>query len=176
MQDGFYCAFPAEVSKIVSQSAAIPGNLINLATRVFEQAKTQECLIAGAATATTGALGLQVCALGKVVVNDAQKAFACFSAAEAKGIMKKFMTPGAAGHGFPSKEACEGIGVLAFSVAEKVITDGMSAEAKAATKAGKGRTITVVAEELRSVYKVMAAGARYDQIVGELESLPECKD
>ena len=174
-QDGFYCAFPAEIEKIVSQSATIPGNLINLSTRVFNEAKTQDCLIAGAATVTFGAMGLQVCALGKVVVNDAQRAFACFSAAEAKGVMKKFFTPGQSAPSFPNKASCEGIGELAFTVAETIVTEGLSKEAAAAKKAGKSNTVAIVADQLRSVYKVAAAGAQYDQIMGELEKLPECK-
>jgi hypothetical protein len=180
-QDGFYCAFPAEIEKIVSQSASIPGNLINLATRVFNEAKTQECLIAGAATVQFGAMGLQVCALGKVVVTDAQKAFACFSAAESKGVMKKFYTPlAAAGEKanpttFPNKASCEGIGELAFEVAEKILTNGLSAEAKAAKAAGKSNTVAMVADQLRSVYKIAAAGAKYDDVVRELDALPECK-
>ena len=180
-QDGFYCAFPAEIEKIVSQSATIPGNLLNLATRVFNEAKTQDCLIAGAATAMYGAMGLQVCAVGKVVVSDAQKAFACFSAAEAKGVMKKFYTPvAAAGEkanptSFPNKASCEGIGELAFSVAEMIVTDGLSKEAAAAKKAGKSNTVAIVADQLKSVYKIAAAGANYEQIMGELETMPECK-
>ncbi len=180
-QDGFYCAFPAEIEKIVSQSASIPGNLINLATRVFNEAKTEQCLIAGAATVTFGAMGLQVCALGKVVVTDAQKAFACFSAAEAKGVMKKFYTPlAAAGEKanpttFPNQASCNGIGELAFEVAEKILTNGLSAEAKAAKAAGKSNTVAMVADQLRTVYKVAAAGSKYDDIMRELDSLPECK-
>ncbi len=95
LQDGFYCSFPKEIEKIVSQSAAIPGNFINLATRVFNEAKTDECLITGAATAVfTGGAGITVCARGKVVANDSQKAFGCFSAANAKGVMKKFIPGG----------------------------------------------------------------------------------
>lgn len=181
VQDGFYCAFPAEIEKIVSQSAQIPGNLVNLATRVFNEAKTQDCLIAGAATAMYGAMGLQVCAVGKVVVTDAQKAFACFSAAESKGVMKKFYTPDAKTKEaanpttFPNKAACEGIGELAFSVAEKILTDGLSAEAKAAKAQGKSNTVAIVADELRTVYKIAAAGAQYNDVVNELNNLPECK-
>jgi len=180
-QDGFYCAFPAEIEKMVSQSATIPGNLINLATRVFNEAKTQECLIAGAATVQFGAMGLQVCAVGKVVVGDGQKAFACFSAAEAKGVMKKFYTPlAAAGEkasptSFPNQASCTGIGELAFEVAEKILTNGLSAEAKAAKAAGKSNTVAMVADQLRTVYKVAAAGAKYDDVVRELDALPECK-
>ena len=177
VQDGFYCAFPKEIEKIVSQAGTIPGNLLNLATRVFNEAKTEQCLIAGAATATFGATGLQVCALGKVVVTDAQKAFACFSAAESKGIMKKFFTPAAAASApsFPNKASCEGIGELAFTVAEMIVTNGLSKEAAAAKKAGKSNTVAIVADQLRSVYRVAAAGAQYDQIVGELETLPDCR-
>ena len=180
-QDGFYCAFPAEIEKIVSQSATIPGNLINLATRVFNEAKTQECLIAGAATVTYGAMGLQVCALGKVVVTDAQKAFACFSAAEAKGVMKKFYTPDFASKEktspttFPNQASCNGIGELAFVVAETILTNGLSNEAKAAKAAGKSNTVAIVADQLRTVYKIAAAGASYNQVMTELDSLPECK-
>ena len=180
-QDGFYCAFPAEIEKIVSQSATIPGNLINLATRVFNEAKTQECLIAGAATVTYGAMGLQVCALGKVVVTDAQKAFACFSAAEAKGVMKKFYTPDFASKEktspttFLNQASCNGIGELAFVVAETILTNGLSNEAKAAKAAGKSNTVAIVADQLRTVYKIAAAGASYNQVMTELDSLPECK-
>lgn len=175
VQDGFYCSFPKEIAKIVTQSASIPGNLINLATRVFNEAKTQECLIAGAATVTFGATGLQVCALGKVVVTDAQKAFACFSAAESKGVMKKFFTAGQSSQSFPNQAACNGIGELAFKVAETVLTEGLSKEAAAAKKAGKSNTVAIVADELRTVYQIAAAGADYNKIVGELETLPECK-
>ena len=180
-QDGFYCAFPAEIEKIVSQSASIPGNLLNLATRVFNEAKTEQCLIAGAATVTFGAMGLQVCALGKVVVTDAQKAFACFSAAEAKGVMKKFYTPlAAAGEktnptSFPNQASCNGIGELAFVVAETIVTNGLSNEAKAAKAAGKSNTVAIVADQLRTVYRIAAAGADYNKIMGELEAMPECK-
>jgi hypothetical protein len=180
-QDGFYCAFPAEIEKIVSQSASIPGSLVNLATRVFNEAKTEDCLKAGAATVMYGAMGLQVCALGKVVVADAQKAFACFSAAESKGVMKKFYTSVAtAGEksnptSFPNQASCNGIGELAFEVAEKILTNGLSAEAKAAKAAGKSNTVAMVADQLRSVYKVAAAGAKYESIVAELDGLPECK-
>ena len=177
VQDGFYCSFPKEIEKIVSQAGTIPGNLLNLATRVFNEAKTQECLIAGAATVTFGAMGLQVCALGKVVVTDAQKAFACFSAAESKGVMKKFFTPAAASSAtsFPNKASCEGIGELAFMVAETIVTDGLSKEAKAAKAQGKSNTLAIVADELRTVYKIAAAGATYQQVVDELDKLPECK-
>lgn len=180
-QDGFYCAFPAEVEKIVSKSATIPGNLINLATRVFNEAKTKECLIAGAASVQFGAMGLQVCALGKVVVSDAQKAFACFSAAESKGVMKKFYSAAAAAGErssptkFPNQASCNGIGELAFEVAEKILTNGLSAEAKAAKAAGKSNTVAMVADQLRSVYKVAAPTAKYDEVVSELDTLPECK-
>ena len=180
-QDGFYCAFPAEIEKIVSQSASIPGNLLNLATRVFNEAKTEQCLIAGAATATFGAMGLQVCALGKVVVTDAEKAFACFSAAESKGVMKKFYTPLAlAGERanpttFPNQASCHGIGELAFVVAETIVTNGLSNEAKAAKAAGKSNTVAIVADQLRTVYKVASAGADYNKIMAELETMPECK-
>ena len=179
-QDGFYCAFPAEIEKIVSQSATIPGNLINLATRVFNEAKTQECLIADAATVQFGAIGMQVCALGKVVVSDAKKAFACFTAAESKGLMKKFYAPlASAGEKanpttFLNQAACTGIGELAFQVAEKILTRGLSAEAKAAQAAGKSNTVAMVADQLRTVYKVAAAGAKYDDIMSDLEKLPEC--
>ncbi|MDR7308825.1 hypothetical protein [Rhodoferax saidenbachensis] len=175
-QDGFYCSFPKEIAKLVSQSGQIPGNLVNLGTRVFNEAKSEECLIAGAATVTFGAVGLQTCALGKVVVTDAQKAYACFSAAEAKGVMQKFLQPNQASHGFPSKEACTGLGELSFMVAEKIVTDGISAEAKAATKAGKGRTVAVVADELRTIYKIASGAATYDQLTNELSSMPECRD
>nr|WP_315848624.1 hypothetical protein [uncultured Rhodoferax sp.] len=175
-QDGFYCAFPAELAKIVSQSAQIPGNMINLSTRVFNEAKTQECLIAGASTITFGAMGLQVCALGKVVVHDAQKAYACFTAAEAKGVMTRFLPAGSTGSGFPSKAACEGIGELAFSVAEKVVTNGLSTEAKAATAAGKSRTMAIVADQLLTVYKIAGSASTYNNLVGELDTMPECKD
>jgi hypothetical protein len=175
VQDGFYCSFPKEIAKIVSQSATIPGNLINLATRVFNEAKSQDCLIAGAATVTFGATGLQVCALGKVVVTDAQKAFACFSAAESKGVMRKFFTPGASSPSFPNQAACKGIGELAFIVAETVLTEGLSSQAKAAKAAGKSNTVAIVADQLRSVYSIAAAGADYNKIVGELETMPECK-
>jgi hypothetical protein len=180
-QDGFYCAFPAEIEKIVSQAATIPGNLINLATRVFNEAKTKDCLIAGAASVQFGAMGLQVCALGKVVVSDAQKAFACFSAAESKGVMKKFYTPlASAGEKanpttFPNQASCNGIGELAFEVAEKILTNGLSAEAKAAKAAGKSNTVAMVADQLRTVYKIASAGAKYDDVVRELDALPECK-
>jgi hypothetical protein len=175
-QDGFYCSFPKEISKLVSQSGQIPGNLLNLGTRVFNEAKSKDCLIAGASTITFGAAGIQFCALGKVVVNDAQKAYACFSAAEAKGVMQKFLQPGQTTHGFPSKEACEGIGELSFSVAEKIVTDGISSEAKAAVKAGKSRTVAVVADELRTLYKVTSGASNYDQLTNELNNLPECRD
>ena len=126
-------------------------------------------------------MGLQVCALGKVVVSDAQKAFACFSAAEAKGVMKKFYTPVAAAAeskqptSFPNEASCRGIGELAFSVAEMIVTDGLSKEAAAAKKAGKSNTVAIVADQLRTVYKIAAAGANYEQIMGELETMPECK-
>ena len=174
-QDGFYCAFPAQMEKLVSQSANIPGNLLNLATRVFNEAKTEECLIAGAATA---GMGLPMCAMGKVVVNDAKKAFACFSAAEAKGVMKKFYTSSAKkadAPSFPNQASCQGIGELAFSVAILVVTEALSAEAAAAKQTGKSNTVAIVADELRTVYRVAAAGADYNQIVGELDALPECK-
>ena len=182
VQDGFYCAFPKEIEKIVSQAGTIPGNLLNLATRVFNEAKTQECLIVGASTVTFGAIGLEICALGKVVVPDAQKAFACFSAVESRGIMKKFFAPGdsAASQSFPNKATCEGIGELAFTVAEKIFTNGLSAEAKAAARAGKSNTLAMVADELRSVYKVASRGAKFEAILEAIEtaqpSLTECKD
>ena len=128
-----------------------------------------------------GAMGLQVCALGKVVVTDAQKAFACFSAAEAKGVMKKFYTPlASAGEKanpttFPNQASCNGIGELAFIVAETILTNGLSNEAKAAKAAGKSNTVAIVADQLRTVYKIAAAGADYNKIMTELETMPECK-
>ena len=89
--------------------------------------------------------------------------------------MKKFLTPGVASHAFPSTEACERIGELTLTVAVKVATSGFNTEAKVAKAAGKSNTVALVADELRTVYKVAAAGARYEQIVTELEALPECR-
>ena len=174
VQDGYYCAFPKELEQVVSQAGAIFGNRINLATKIFKEASSKDCLPAGD-TSAVGNMSAAVCALGKVVVTDAQRAFACFAAAESKGVMKKFFTPGAASHAFPSTEACEGIGELTFTVAVKVATSGFGAEAKAAKAAGKSNTVALVADELRMVYKVAAPGARYEQIVAELEALPECR-
>lgn len=176
IQDGFYCAIPKEMASLVVEAGQIPGNLLNLSTRVFNEAKTEQCLIVGASTAMFGALGLEVCAFGKVVVQDAQKAIACFTAAESKGVMAEFLTPGAARHAWPSKESCEGVGVLALSTAKAILSNGLSAEAKAATKAGKSNTVAQVASELKKVYSVIAAGARYDAIVSKLEALPECRN
>lgn len=174
VQDGYYCAFPKELEQVVSQAGTIPGSRVNLATKLFKEASSKDCTPAGA-TSAIGNMSAAVCALGKVVVTDAQKAFACFAAAESKGVMKKFFTPGAASHAFPSMEACEGIGELTFTVAVKVATSAFSPEARAAKAAGKSNTIALVADELRTVYKVAAAGARYEQVVAELEMLPECR-
>ena len=178
VQDGYYCAFPKELEQIVSQAGAIPGNRVNLATRAFREASSKDCLAAAAtAVGSSVATSSAVCALGKVVVADAQKAFACFSAAESKGVMKKFFTPAAASSApsFPNKASCEGIGELAFMVAVAIVTDGLSKEAKAAKAQGKSNTLAIVADELRTVYKIAAAGATYQQVVDELEKLPECK-
>ena len=89
--------------------------------------------------------------------------------------MKKFFTPGKSSPSFPNKASCEGIGELAFTVAETIVTEGLSKEAAAAKKAGKSNTVAIVADQLRSIYKVAAAGAQYDQIMTELETLPDCK-
>ena len=78
-------------------------------------------------------------------------------------------------HEFPPTEACEGSGALTFTGAVKVATRGFNAEAKAAAAAGKRNAVVLVADELRTVYKVAAAGARYGQIVDELEALLECR-
>ena len=100
---------------------------------------------------------------------------------ESKGLMKKFYTPlASAGEKanpttFPNQASCTGIGELAFQVAEKLLTRGISAEVKAAQAAGKSNTVAMVADQLRTVYKVAAAGAKYDDIVRELDTLPECK-
>ena len=55
------------------------------------------------------------------------------------------------------------------------MTDGLSKEAAAAKKAGKSNTVAIVADQLRTVYKVAAAGAKYEDIIRELDTLPECK-
>ncbi len=176
IEDGFYCALPKELSKLVSSSGSMPGNMINLATRVFQEAKTEACLIAGAATITLGGTGTPICGFARVMIDDAQKAFACFTAAESKGLMKQFLAPGEASHSFPSDESCRGVGELAFSVAEKVFTGGVSTEAKAALKAGKGRTVAVVADELLTVYKIAGRAEKFNQLLDELHKMQECKD
>ena len=62
-----------------------------------------------------------------------------------------------------------------FKWQKKILTRGLSAEAKAAQAAGKSNTVAMVADQLRTVYKVAAAGAKYDDIMSDLEKLPECK-
>jgi hypothetical protein len=169
-QDGFYCAIPAEMEKVVSQAASMPGNMVNLSTKIFNEAKSSECLIAGAATAMMGAVGLEMCAFTKVVVNDAKGAYACYAAAEAKGIMAKFT--GGSSNGFPSQKACTAAGQLALKVSEKVLTDDLSDQVKLAAKSGKSAAL--VAEQLLLVYSVSGQGSNYENLVNELHKLPEC--
>ncbi len=89
---------------------------------------------------------------------------------------EKFI-PGGGGNSitFPSRPICNGMGELAFQVGKKIVTDGLSAQAKAAKAAGKSATVALVADELMTVYSALGAIAQYNQVVGELESLPERK-
>ena len=182
IQDGFYCAMPGELASLVSQAGQMPGNLINLSTRVFNAALLSEsspdCRIVGAATYMTGPLGLQMCGLGKVVVEDVTKAVACFSAAESKGLMRD-LTYGAgsqvASDGFPSDANCQRVGALGLTVAMKVVSNALTAEAKAATAAGKSNTAAQVASELKSIYGHLGRAAKYNEIVDKLNEMPECK-
>jgi hypothetical protein len=61
-------------------------------------------------------------------------------------------------------------------VAEKIVTDGIRCEAKAAVKTSKSRTVAGVADELRTLYKVTSGASNYDQLTNELNNLPECRD
>ena len=61
---------PKELEQVVSQAGAIPGNRVNLATRVFKEASSKDCSTT-AITSAVGATGNAVCALGKVVSADA---------------------------------------------------------------------------------------------------------
>ncbi|HWW70523.1 MAG TPA: hypothetical protein VN089_11330 [Duganella sp.] len=170
-QDGFYCAMPKELGKLVSQAGSMPGNVVNLSTKIFNEAKSKDCLIAGASTIMAGALGMEMCAMTKVVVNDAKGAYACYAAAEAKGIMAKFV-PGGKTNGFPSQTSCTSAGQLALQVAEKVVTDDLSDQVKLAAKSGKSAAL--VAEQLMVVYSVAGQANSYQNIVDELHKLPEC--
>jgi hypothetical protein len=173
VQDGFYCAIPAEMEKIVSQAASMPGNMVTLATRVFNEAKTTECLAAGAATITLAGAGLQMCALGKVMVTDATKAYQCFRAAHSNGATRALMP---AMPPFPDKPSCNGLGEISLQAAEMIFTSGMSDEAKLLEKAGKGKTALVVAEKLRSLYGAMGKASKYQEMVDSLGKMKECQD
>jgi hypothetical protein len=43
-------------------------------------------------------------------------------------------------------------------------------------KAGKGRTVAVVMDELSTVYKIANNASTYNQMTSELEKMPECRD
>ena len=116
---------------------------------------------AAAVTSAVGNMGATVCALGRVVVTNAQKAFASFAVAESTGAVKMFFSLGAASHAFPSTEACGGIREFISTLKIKVTTSGCSADTKAAEAVGKSNVVALVAEELRTIYKFSAAGARY---------------
>lgn len=45
-----------------------------------------------------------------------------------------------------------------------------------AVKTSKSRTAAVVADKLRTLYKVMSGASNYDQLTNELSSMPECRD
>ena len=45
-----------------------------------------------------------------------------------------------------------------------------------AVKAGKSRTVAVVADKLRTLYKVTSGASNYDQLTNELNSTPKCRD
>jgi hypothetical protein len=173
VQDGFYCAIPSEMEKLVSQATNMPGNLVALASRVFNEAKTTDCLAAGAATVHMGGAGLHMCAMGKVMVTDATKAYKCFSAAHSSGATRKLLP---AMPPFPTKTACNGLGEISLQAAQMVFTRGMSAEAKLMVKAGKGNTALVVADKLRSLYSTMGKASIYQEMVDSLEKMPECRD
>lgn len=175
MQDGFYCAMPAELASFAVDAGQIPGNLLNLSTRIFNEAKTKDCLIAGAATVTVGALGIEMCAFGRVVVGDSEKAIACFSAAHSHGLVSKYAPSGGGGFSsFPSQQSCQAVGHAALIAAEQVTTGALSKEAKAATAAGKSNTAAQVADQIRDIYKFMNDTSKYQGLVNDLNTLPEC--
>ncbi len=152
----------------------MPGNLINLSERVYAGAIEKDCLYTLAGAPMIGAAGPPVCGLGKIIVSDATKAYQCYVAAQSKGVVKK-MAP-SLNISFPDQSSCNGIGQLAFAVGEKIATDGLSTEAKAAQAAGKGRTVAVVADEIRTIYKIAGTASQFDALTQELQALPECKD
>lgn len=173
VQDGFYCAIPAEMEKIVSQASSMPANLVSLSTKVFNEAKTTECLAAGAATIALGGGGLPMCALGKVMVTDATKAYKCFTAAHSNGTTRALLP---AMPPFPDKASCNALGEISLQAAEMIFTSGMSDEAKLLVKAGKGKTALVVADKLRSLYGAMGKASKYQEMVDGLGKMKECQD
>lgn len=167
-QDGFYCDIPKELVNVVSRSASIPGNAINLSSKIFNEAKSTECLAAGGATILAGGVGMEVCGFAKVVANDAQGAYACYIAAESKGVMAKFAGQS---KGFPSQSSCTASGQLALRVAENILTDTLNDRVKQASSSGKSAAL--VADLLMDIYPTVN-GANYPSVVAELHKLPEC--
>lgn len=167
-QDGFYCDIPRELGNVVSRAASIPGNAVNLSTKIFNEAKSTECLAAGGATILAGGIGMEVCGFAKVVANDAQGAYTCYVAAESKGIMTRFAGKS---NGFPSQPSCTASGQLALKVAENILTDTLSDRVKQASSSGKSAAL--VAEQLMAIYSNVD-GSNYPSVVAELRKLPEC--
>ena len=173
IQDGFYCAVPPAMEKFVSKLQDMPGNLLNLSTRVFNEGKSDDCLKAGAATALSGGVGLPVCAVAKVVVVDAQKAVACFSASLSRSSIKLIAGSAAGSDSFPSQAVCNGIGELAYQAAEKALLKQLNAELTAAAK-GSNHTIAIVADQLRTVNKMAGRADKYQEFVNALNKILEC--
>ena len=173
IQDGFYCAVPPAMEKFVSKVQDMPGNLLNLSTRVFNEGKSDDCLKAGVATALGGGGGLLVCAVAKVVVVDAQKAVACFTASLSRSTVKAIAGSAVGSDSFPSQAVCNGIGDLAYQAAEKALLRDLSAELAAAAK-GTNNTVAIVADQLRTVYKMAGRADKYQEFVNALNKIPEC--
>jgi hypothetical protein len=168
-EDGFYCSFPQELADLVSGSADMARNLPELARRVWGEMGSQECIYTVAATPVLPAAPA-MCGLGKVMVEDAIKAFACVAAAQKSDEVKRALP----NINFPSEAGCRGIGIVAFKVAEKIVTRNIAAEAKAAQAAGKSMTAAMVAKELQTVYSVAGAASKFQELTEALNRMPAC--
>lgn len=179
IQDGFYCAMPGEIYSLASKAGEIPGNVINLSTRVYREATTDTCRPALYATPAFPAAPA-VCGLGKIVVDDAAKAYTCLAAVESAGIVNRMLQSAqgagqsAGGSGFPNDASCVAMGELALKIAKDRILDAAGTQLAAAARSGRSTTTLMVADKLRSIYKIANNASRFEELQDQIDALPAC--
>lgn len=159
---GFTCKIP----HLLDDFAKIPA----LLSKIEKEGESSECQ-----KATIPPLP-QICGVGKLLADDAQKVFACAVAAEKAGIVKEFM-PGKS-RAFPSEEACMADGELAFDAAKSAALAGANQQLTAAmkdeTNAAGPSTATKVAYYLLKTYKAVGMLGTVNDISAKLKQIPAC--